>query len=60
MSGQSAPASHQPMTVDRLREAVASGVVDTVLVVFTDIQGRLAGKRIHGRYFVEEVLAHGT
>ena len=60
MSGQSAPASHQPMTVDRLRDAVASGVVDTVLVVFTDIQGRLAGKRIHGRYFVEEVLAHGT
>ena len=57
---ESAPASHVPMTVDTLKEAVASGHVDTVLVVFTDVQGRLAGKRIHGRYFVDEVLAHGT
>jgi len=51
---------HAPMTLAKLEDAVRSGKVDTVLVVFTDIQGRLAGKRIHGRYFVDEVLAHGT
>jgi len=49
-----------PMTVDKLREAVASGQVDTVLVTFTDMQGRLMGKRIHGHFFVDEVLAHGS
>jgi glutamine synthetase len=48
------------MTVDKLRDAVASGQVDTVLVTFTDMQGRLMGKRIHGHFFVDEVLAHGS
>ncbi len=49
-----------PMALDRLQEAIRAGQVDTVLVAFTDMQGRLQGKRIHGRYFVDEVLAHGT
>jgi glutamine synthetase len=29
-------------------------------VTFTDMQGRLMGKRIHGHFFVDEVLAHGS
>ena len=43
-----------------LTESVDSGQIDTVLVVFTDMQGRLQGKRMHARYFLDEVLGHGT
>lgn len=35
------------MTLDTLRDAAASGAVDTVLVCFIDMQGRLTGKRFH-------------
>ncbi len=49
-----------PMSLDKLKEAVTSGQVDTVLVVFTDVQGRLTGKRVHGHYFVKEVLDHSV
>src|SRR6187401_130566 len=47
-------------TVDQLRAAVLAGEVDTVIVAFTDMQGRLQGKRLHGQYFVDVVLSHGT
>jgi glutamine synthetase len=48
------------LTVDELRADVAAGAVDTVLVMITDMQGRLQGKRLHADYFMETVLAHGT
>ena len=48
------------LTVDELRAEVESGAIHTVIVAITDMQGRLQGKRIHGEYFVDEVLAHGT
>jgi len=48
------------LTVQALRDLVASGTIDTVLVAITDMQGRLQGKRCGARYFLEEVLAHGT
>jgi glutamine synthetase len=48
------------LTVQALRDLVGSGQIDTVLVAITDMQGRLQGKRCGARYFVEEVLAHGT
>jgi len=48
------------LSVDQLRKAVADGSVDTVIVAMTDMQGRLTGKRIHGQYFLDEVLKHGT
>ncbi|MEU4608509.1 glutamine synthetase family protein [Kribbella sp. NPDC023972] len=48
------------LTVQALRELVAAGQIDTVLVAITDMQGRLQGKRCGARYFLEEVLAHGT
>jgi glutamine synthetase len=44
------------LTPDEIRAAVADGSIDTVLVVFPDLQGRLMGKRVVGDYFVEEVL----
>ena len=34
--------------------------IDTVVVAFTDMQGRLQGKRLHGHYFAEHVVGHGT
>jgi glutamine synthetase len=46
-------------SADDLRELVATGEVDTVVVAFTDMQGRLMGKRLHGEFFVEEVLDEG-
>ncbi|GAA1113900.1 glutamine synthetase family protein [Nocardiopsis composta] len=49
-----------PLTVERLGTDIRSGAIDTVLVAFTDMQGRLQGKRISGRFFLDEVLAHGT
>lgn len=40
------------MTLDALKEAVARGEIDTVLVAGVDMQGRLVGKRFHAAFFV--------
>jgi len=48
------------LTVDELRAHIERGDIDTVLLGFADMQGRLQGKRLHGRYFLDEVLAHGS
>jgi glutamine synthetase len=48
------------MTLEQLRNAVDSGEVDTVVLAITDMQGRLQGKRISARYFLNEVSHHGT
>ncbi len=42
---------------DELKADVESGAIDTVVVAFTDMQGRLMGKRLHGEFFVEEIGA---
>lgn len=39
---------------------MAAGEIDTVIVAFADMQGRLTGKRVSARLFVEEVAAHGA
>jgi len=49
-----------PLSLDELRADVESGAVDTVLLVMTDMQGRLAGKRLHAPFFVDEVAGHGA
>jgi glutamine synthetase len=36
------------------------GQIDTVVLAFTDMQGRLQGKRLHGQYFLDVVVEHGT
>jgi glutamine synthetase len=46
--------------LEGLRSAVERGSVDTVLVVLTDMQGRLQGKRMDAGFFVEEVSEHAT
>jgi glutamine synthetase len=48
------------LTLDQLRAEVESGAIDTVITAFTDMQGRLQGKRIHARFFLDQVLEHGT
>jgi glutamine synthetase len=48
------------LSVADLRAGVDLGTIDTVVVAITDMQGRLQGKRFHARFFVDEVLDHGT
>jgi glutamine synthetase len=48
------------ITVDQLREKIASGEIDTVISAVCDMQGRLVGKRVTGSFFAEHVLDHGT
>jgi glutamine synthetase len=45
------------LTLDELKRDVDSGAIDTVVVAFTDMQGRLMGKRVHARFFVDEGIA---
>ncbi|MGW2845682.1 glutamine synthetase, partial [Streptomyces sp. NPDC001274] len=49
-----------PLTVEKLRALVADGSVDTVVLAFPDMQGRLQGKRFAADFFLAEVLEHGT
>jgi glutamine synthetase len=47
------------LSLDDLRAEVESGTIDTVATAFTDMQGRLVGKRIQAEYFLDEVVEHG-
>ncbi len=48
------------LSVEELRSDVESGAIDTVVVAFTDMQGRLMGKRLHAEFFLEDALDHGV
>jgi glutamine synthetase len=48
------------LSMDALQQAVESGAVDTVIVAFADMQGRLVGKRIAAGLFLEEIAPHGA
>jgi glutamine synthetase len=48
------------LSVDDLRKEAEAGAIDTVVTAFTDMQGRLFGKRIQVEYFLEEVTEHGV
>lgn len=41
------------LSFDDLKDAVARGEIDTVVVAGIDMQGRLMGKRFHAAFFVE-------
>ncbi|WP_037611984.1 glutamine synthetase family protein [Streptomyces albus] len=49
-----------PLTVDELRGLVGSGELDTVVLAFTDMQGRLTGKRFAAPFFLDHVLDAGS
>ncbi len=44
---------------DTLNRMVADGEIETIIAAFPDMYGRLVGKRLTARYFVDEVLSHG-
>ena len=50
----------EELTLEALRREVAEGFIDTVVLAMTDMQGRLQGKRLDARFFLEHVLEHGT
>ena len=47
------------LTLDGLEKLIRSRDIDTVLVVFPDVQGRLVGKRVTAPFFLEEVVRAG-
>jgi glutamine synthetase len=47
------------LSLDDLRKEGEAGAIDTVVAAFTDMQGRLFGKRIQIEYFLDEVTEHG-
>ncbi len=46
------------LSLDELRQAAADGTIDTVVLAFTDMQGRLQGKRLSAEFFLDEVAEH--
>jgi glutamine synthetase len=48
------------LTLEELRSEVETGAIDTVVVAFTDMQGRLMGKRLQAKFFLEDALEHGV
>ena len=51
---------HGLLTPGELDRLMVAGEIDTVIVAFADMQGRLTGKRVSARLFAEEVAAHGS
>jgi glutamine synthetase len=48
------------LEVEELNAMIDRGEIDTVIIAFTDMQGRLVGKRVAGRFFKEEISHHGA
>ncbi|MGH3185338.1 MAG: glutamine synthetase, partial [Streptosporangiaceae bacterium] len=46
------------LTLEQLQVAVEEGEIDTVVLAFTDMQGRLQGKRLAAEFFLDEVAEH--
>ena len=46
------------LTAEQLQVAIGEGEIDTVILAFTDMQGRLQGKRLSGEFFLDEVAQH--
>ncbi|GAB3118547.1 glutamine synthetase family protein [Glaciibacter psychrotolerans] len=60
MTQNSHPRNDRMLTVDTLKAEIDSGDIDTVVLAFTDMQGRLQGKLLHAAFFLESTLDHGT
>jgi len=48
------------LTLEQLRVEVSEGEIDTVVLAFTDMQGRLQGKRLAADYFLDDVVGHAV
>ncbi|MFZ2016366.1 MAG: glutamine synthetase family protein [Nocardioides sp.] len=54
------PPNDRFLTLESLRQKIETDQIDTVVLAFTDMQGRLQGKRLHARYFLDVALEAGT
>jgi glutamine synthetase len=54
------PRNPRLIDLENLKRLVRVGDVDTVVIAFTDMQGRLQGKRLHAAYFVDVVIDQGV
>ena len=48
------------LTLEELRSEVETGAIDTIVVAFTDMQGRLMGKRLQAEFFLDDAVEHGV
>ncbi len=48
------------MNLAQLKSKIGRGEIDTIQVVFPDPIGRLLGKRVTGRHFLDSILPDGT
>src|SRR5690348_16680448 len=48
------------LSLQELGSEAEAGTIDTIVTAFTDMQGRLVGKRIDVSYFLDEVADHGV
>jgi glutamine synthetase len=55
-----APPTDGRLDLERLQQMVEDGRIDTVLSTFPDMQGRLMGKRLTARFFLDSVAGHGS
>jgi glutamine synthetase len=53
-------ANGMSLSRDELERLVAAGDIDTVIVAFSDMLGRLMGKRVSARFFIDEVAESGA
>ncbi len=54
------PPNDRMLSLAQLEELINSGEIDTVVLAFTDMQGRLQGKRLHAAYFRDVAIKAGT
>ena len=54
------PRNDRMLTVEQLRHEITGGRIDTVVLAFTDMQGRLQGKLCHGQFFLAHMLDEGA
>ena len=52
--------SARRLSIEQLQRDIADGNVDTVVLAFTDMQGRLQGKRLSAEFFLSDVLGHAA
>jgi glutamine synthetase len=48
------------MNLQQLKAKIARKEIDTVILAFPDVFGRLVGKRVTGHHFLDSVAHHGT
>lgn len=56
----STPTGSGNLTLEELNRLIDKRDIDTVILAFADMQGRLVGKRVSARLFREDVAAHGA